>query len=242
MRRKAGPDSWPTSTVGIGGGGFAAVDAVNEARLETRRAGPGEAARREVGVGTRGPAPSRWTLRTRRASVEGLTEDPGSGVWRVWQRWGRGLHASCARVVSPDPDYRSKGQRRHRCLRDAARHPDTAVALWLDEVGSQRWPQAAPTGGLAAAGAHRAGNTQQGRTLGALKALTGQGHSLAGSLVGRQPVSQFSSHLNRASPQEDVSSVIQDTWNIPTHPDVLTAWETYPRIKPVWWPPSAFQG
>jgi len=28
--------------------------------------------------------------------------------------------------------------------------------------------------------------------------------------------------------------VIQDNWNIHTHPDVLTALADYPRIKPVW--------
>ena len=33
--------------------------------------------------------------------------------------------------------------------------------------------------------------------------------------------------------------VIQDNWNIHTHPDVLTALDDYPRIKPVWLPTYA---
>jgi transposase len=239
MRLKAWPDSWATSTGGIVGGCFAEVDAEKEELVETLRAGPGEAARREVVVGRSGPAPSRWTSRTIRASVAWRTDYTVSGVWRVLQTCGLGLHASCARLFSPDPDYHSKVRRLHRRLRDAARHPDTVVALFLDEFGSQRWPEVAPTWGLEAAVAQRAGNNQQWRTIGALNALTGQVNSLAGYIVGRQQVSQFYSHLNRAYPQADVIYVIQDNWNIHTHPAVLPALEAYPRIKPVWLPPYA---
>ncbi len=141
---------------------------MQEELLETLRAGPGEAARQEVAVAESGPAPSRWTLRTLRVSVEWLTGYTLSGVWRVLQACGLGLHASCARLFSPDPDYRRKVRRLHRCLRAAARHPDTVVALFLDEFGYQRWPEVAPTWGLEAAVAQRAGNNQQWRTIGAL--------------------------------------------------------------------------
>ena len=82
---------------------------MKEELLETLRAGPGEAARREVAVGASGPAPSRWTLRTIRASVDWLTEYTVSGVWRVLQTCGLGLHTSCARLFSPDPDYQQQG-------------------------------------------------------------------------------------------------------------------------------------
>ena len=181
--------SSPINTVGTAGGYFAEVEAVQEELLETLRAGPGEAARREVAVGASGPAPSRWTLRTIRASVDWLTDYTVSGVWRLLQSWGLGLHTSCARLFSPDPDYRSKVRRLHRCLRDAARHPDTVVALFLDEFGYQRWPEVAPTWGLEAAVAQRAGNNQQWRTIGALNALTGQVNYLDGYIVGRQQVS-----------------------------------------------------
>ena len=124
---------------------------MKEDLLETLRAGPGEAARQEVAIGERGPIPSRWTLRTIRASVAWLTEYTLSGVWRVLQTWGLGLHVSCARLFSPDPDYRRKVRRLHHCLRAAARHPATVVALFLDEFGYQRWPEVAPTWGLEAA-------------------------------------------------------------------------------------------
>jgi len=239
MKRKEWLDSWPINTVGTAGGYFAEVEAVQEELLETLRAGPGEAARREMAVGVRGPAPSRWTLRTIRASVDWLTDYTVSGVWRLLQSCGLGLHTSCARLFSPDPAYRSKVRRLHRSLRDAARHPDTVVALFLDEFGYQRWPEVAPTWGLEAAVAQRAGNNQQWRTIGALNALTGQVNYLDGYIVGRQQVIQFYSRLDRAYPEVSLIYVIQDNWNIPTHPDVLTALAGYPRIKPVWLPTYA---
>jgi transposase len=222
-----------------GGGLFEEEELVKEELQETLRAGPGEAARQEVAVGENGPVPSRWTLRTIRASVEWLTEYTLSGVWRVLQTCGLGLHASCARMFSPDPDYRSKVVRLHRCLRDAARHPDTVVALFLDEFGYQRWPEVASTWGVDVAVAQRAGNNQQWRTIGALNALTGQVNYLDGYIVGRQQVIQFYSHLDRAYPEVDLIYVIQDNWNIHTHPDVLTALERYPRVTPVWLPTYA---
>jgi len=204
---------------------------------ETLHAGPGEAARREVAIGAKGLAPSRWTLRTIRASVDWLTEDTVSGVWRVLQACGLGLHASGARLFSPDPDYGSKVRRLYRCLRDAARHPDTVVALFLDEFGYQRWPEVAPPWGGEAAVAQRAGNKQQWRTIGALNALSGQVHYLDGYIVGRQQGSQFYSRLPRAYPKKvERIYVIQDNWNIHTHPDVLTAVADHPRLKPVWLP------
>ena len=97
MKRKASLAFSRTNRVGIAGGYFAEVEAVQEELLETLRAGPGEAARREVAVGAYGPAPSRWTLRTIRTSVDWLTDYTLSGVWRVLQSCGLGLHSSCAR-------------------------------------------------------------------------------------------------------------------------------------------------
>jgi DDE superfamily endonuclease len=239
MKKKGWPGAWPINRVETAGGCFEECEAVKAELLETLRAGPGEAARREVAVAKNGPAPSRWTLRTIRAAVDWLTAYTVSGVWRVLQACGLGLHAAGARLFSPEPDYRSKVRRLHRCLRDAARHPDTVVALFLAEFGYQRWPEVAPTWGLEAAVAQRAGNNHQWRTIGALNALTGHVNYLDGDIVGRQHVIQFYSQLDRASPEVEPIYGIQDNWNIPTHPDVLTALERYPRITPVWLPTYA---
>jgi transposase len=113
------------------------------------------------------------------------------------------------------------------------------VALFLDEFGYQRWPEVAPTWGQEAAVGQRAGNNQQWRTIGALNALTGQVNYLDGYIVGRQQVIQFYAHLDRVYPEVDLRYVIQDNWNIHTHPDVLTAVARYPRILPVWLPTYA---
>lgn len=240
MKKTAGPGSSLINKEGIIGGYFAEVEAMPEELLETLRAGPGDAARREVRVGVGGPAPSRWTLRTIRASVDWLMDYTLSGVWRVLQSCELGLHNSWARLFSPDPEYASQVRRLPRCLRDAVRHPATVVALFLDEFGSQRWPEVAPTWGGDAAVAQRAGNNHQWRTIGALNALTGQVHYLDGDIVGRQQVSQFYSRLDRAYPKQvELSYVIQDNWNIHTHPDVLSALEEYPRIHPIWLPTYA---
>jgi transposase len=212
---------------------------VKEEVLDCLRAGPGEAARQEIAVGDRCPTPCCWTLRTLRVSVDWLSEYTLSGVWRVLQTCGLTLRASCARLFSPDPNYRLKVQRLHRCLRAAARHPQTVAAVFLDEFGYQRWPEVAPTWGDEAAVAQRAGNNQQWRTVGCLNALTGQVNYLDGYIVGRQQVIQFYGQIDQVYPEVDLIYVIQDNWNIHTHPDVLDALAAWPRIKPVWLPTYA---
>jgi hypothetical protein len=186
------------------GGPFEEREGVKEELLETLHAGPGEAARQEVMVGRSAPVPSRWTLRTVRVSVAWLMGYSLSGVWRVLQACGLGWHTARARLFSPDPDYRGKVRRLHRGLRDAARHPDRVVALFLDEFGYRRWPEVAPTWGLEAAVAPRAGINQQWRTVGALNALTGQVSYLDGYIVGRRQVMQFYAQLDHTYPAAEL--------------------------------------
>ena len=50
---------------------------------------------------------------------------------------------------------------------------------------------------------------------------------------------QFYGQIARAYPKADLVYVIQDNWNIHTHPDVLGALAAWPRLKPVWLPTSA---
>ena len=87
--------------------------------------------------------------------------------------------------------------------------------------------------------APRAGTNQQWRTIGALNAVTGQVTYLDGYIVGRQQVIQFYRQLAHTYPAADWLYVIQDNWNIHTHPDVLTALARVPRINPVWLPTYA---
>src|SRR5262249_20681141 len=103
MRGKGWQASGPTNAVGPVGGPLAEREAMREERLEPLHAGPGEAARQEVAVGERGPAPSRWTLRTIRGSVEWLTEYTVSGVWRGLGARDLGVRAAAARPFFPPP-------------------------------------------------------------------------------------------------------------------------------------------
>jgi hypothetical protein len=99
MKKRASLASLPINMEATAGGCFAEGEAVREERLEILHAGPGDAARREVAVGASGPAPSRWTLRTLRASGDWLTEYTMSGVGRVMQSCGLRLHTrGCALV------------------------------------------------------------------------------------------------------------------------------------------------
>jgi len=212
---------------------------LREELLDCLHAGPGEAARQEIAVGGSCPVPCRWTLRTIRVSVDWLSTYTLSGVWRVLQLCGLTLQASCVRLFSPDPDYHRKVQRLQRCLRDAARHPESVVALFLDEFGYQRWPEVAPTWGAEVAVAQRAGNNQQWRTIGCLNAVTGQVNYLDGYIVGRRQVIESYEQLDHVYPKVEFLYVIQDNWNIHTHPEVLEALRSYPRLKPVWLPTYA---
>jgi len=77
------------------------------------------------------------------------------------------------------------------------------VLLFLDEMGSSRWPEGAADWMLAAPGGaarqvHKAGPTnRQQRLIGALNALTGQVDYRDNYLVGREPVSAFSRQLDQ---------------------------------------------
>ena len=129
-----------------------------------------------------------------------------SGVWRVLQTWGLGLHTSYARLFSPDPTTaaRSAGCTA-ACATPAApgyRRRVVSGRVWLSALASGR-----ATWGVEAAVAPRAGNNQQWRTIGALNALTGQVNYLDGYIVGRQQVIQFYSHLARAYPKGGLASM-----------------------------------
>lgn len=65
------------------------------------RQGPGEAARQAVAVTPTTPTPSRWTLRTIRATCSWLQNYSLSGVWRVLR--GCKLKVRSARVQQGQP-------------------------------------------------------------------------------------------------------------------------------------------
>ena len=190
------------------------------------------------------PAPSRWTLRTIRASVDWLADYTLSGVHRVLKRCGLCIRSGRVQQYSPDPAYEEKVARLLDCLRQTASAPDSLVLVFLDEMGYRRWPEAgrvwteaAPVG-VPVAGCGGKNNTQW-RVIGALNAMTGQVCYLDNYVVGREKVVEMYQHITKIYPQAEKIYVVQDNWPIHKHSDVLEALSELPQIEPVWLPTYA---
>ena len=205
---------------------------------------PGAEARQELGLAPSSPPPSRWSLRTIRASVAALAAYTLSGVWRLLDRVHLHWRPQRDQLYSPDPDYAAKVAHLERCLREAMRRPEEVVVVFLDEMGYYRWPVAArdwmPAAPSTAAPVHKAGPTnRQQRVIGSLNALTGQVDYLDNYLVGRAQVSAFYRQLDQVYASAQRLYVVQDNWSIHTHDDVLATLAQVPRIEPVWLPTYA---
>jgi transposase len=194
-----------------------------------------------MAVTDKSPPPSRWTLRTIRATFGIFRDLTLSGVRRALERQGIGLRSAAVQHYSPDPEYMTKYDYICRCLNDAAMMPDRVASVFLDEMGYARWPEPAPDGtGTAPAPRPRtdraASPNRLWRIIGALNAVTGRVDCLDAYIVGRAKVIQFDGQLDAAYPDAERLLVVQDNWSIHTHEDVLAALGRWPRIEPVWLP------
>jgi transposase len=215
-----------------------------EPLLERLRQGPGEEARQEMAVTEASPPPSRWTLRTIRATFEGFGHLTLSGVWRALERRRIGLRSATVQQYSPDPDYITKRDNLYKRMGEAAAAPGRIVLVFLDQMGYARWPEPADdwTGQAPDAPplADRAGSPNRlWRIIGAMNALTGRVDFLDDYIVGRAKVIKFYEQLDRAYPDAERVLVVQDNWSIHRHDDVLAALTRWPRIEPVWLPTYA---
>jgi transposase len=191
------------------------------------------------------PPPSRWTLRTIRATFDIFTEMTLSGVWRALeQRFDIGLRSGLVQHYSPDPQYISKRENIFKCLHEAAAMPDRVALVFLDEMGYARWPEPGPdwTGRAPAPSpsTDRAESPNRlWRVIGALDAVTGRVDFLDAYIVGRSKVIDFYEKLDTTYVNMERLLVVQDNWSIHTHEDVLGALKRWPRIEPVWLPTYA---
>lgn len=224
----------------ITGGHFEQVHALRDELTSGLQAGPGDRARVAKGLPATAPSPSRWNLMTIRVSFDWLHPYTLSGVWYLLQRCGLKLRSAQVQQHSPDPEYQLKLFRLKKCLREAARRPQTVATVFRDEFGSTRWPDPAPewaaTPPIAQRGDH---NNQQWRTIGAMNALTGQVSYLDAYIIGRAKLIEFYGQLNDTYRRRETVYVIQDNWSIHHHPDVLQALAEYPRLQPIWLPTYA---
>jgi transposase len=209
--------------------------------VERLQQGPGEEARAEVMPGAAGPLPSRWTLRTVRASFDWLRDYTLSGVWYLLQGYDLKLRAARMRQWSPDPAYLPKQEHLLACLRVTAADPQRNAFVFLDEMGFYRWPTPAvdwapPAPAPPPLARSGGGNNRQWRLIGALNALSGQVDYLDGYIVGRQRVISMYQRLDERYQACERLFVAQDNWSIHKHPDVLKALQGLPRIEPVWLP------
>jgi transposase len=202
--------------------------------------GPGEPAQKQAAATPKGPPPSRWTLGTIRASFSWLADYTPSGVWRLLDRLGLRLRSARVQQFSPDPEYASKLIEMEMALWEASRYPRSVVAIFLDEMGFARWPEAAPDWAGAKPVADRRGASNGlWRLIGGLNALTGQVDYLDGYIIGRAKVTEFYGQLVDAYPEARRPYVIQDNWSIHKNPEVLQALTQWPQVEPVWLPTYA---
>jgi hypothetical protein len=191
------------------------------------------------------PPPSRWTLRTARATFDIFADMALSGVWRALEgRFGLALRSGAVQHYSPDPEYATKYDYIIKCLNEAATMPDRVALVFLDEMGYARRPEPGPDWGREPPAPppetdRAASPNRLWRIIGALNAATGRVDSLDAYIVGRAKVIQFYKQLNAAYPDVERLLVVQDNGSIHTHPDVLGALQRWPRIEPVWLPTYA---
>jgi hypothetical protein len=184
--------------------------------------------------------PPRWTLSRIRDTFAELADATLSGVWRWLQRQGLKLRSGVVQQFSPDPDYAAKLIDLEMVLWEARRYPRSVVAVFLDEMGYQRWPD--PAADWAArspvADKQEAGHGSW-RLIGALNPFSGRVDYLDAYRVGRAKVVEFYGQLVEAYPQARRLYVIQDNWSIHKHEDVLAALAGWPQVEPVWLPTYA---
>lgn len=208
-----------------------------EELLERLRQGPSEEARCEVMPSDKGPLPSRWILRSIRASIPRLASYSLSGVWYFLRGLGLQLRSPKVQMWSPDPEYASKKAHVLDCLRQTALHRQQAAFLFMDEMGYYRWSDPSPIWEAETPVAERTGgNHCQWRMIGVLNALSGQIDFLDNYIVGRrQLIAMYQKIATLYSAFEKIY-VAQDNWSVHPHPDVLKTLKDFPQIEPVWLP------
>ena len=225
-------------------GGYRGPSLVDKrAEVEERLRQPPTAAVSSSPVASPAVGPWRYRLQEVRASFAWLTDYSLSGVWRVLDRLSIGWKRGYINYWSPDPQYRTKVRLIEKCLKIVAADPQHNVAIFVDEMSYHRWPSAAPDwwprGQTVPRAEHSACNNQQWRVIGGLNAYTGQVSYRQNYIVGREQVTLFHQQLYRQYREMENLFVIEDNWNVHTHPEVQAAIAELPNVTMVWLPTYA---
>jgi hypothetical protein len=113
----------------------------------------------------------------------------------------------------------------------------------LDEMGSMRWPQGAPTFALAspalAPTTRPSGAEIPHRVAGMLDAFSGRVTAVDNRIVGTDRLLQLYRRLPKRYPQATRIYVVQDNWPVHAHAAITSFLETVPHIEQVWLPLAA---
>lgn len=179
---------------------------------------------------------SRWSLQALLASCDWLQLKTLSGLWRLLDRLGISYKRARDYLHSPDSDYEAKVAYMQQCLQQTLSQPERYVLLYLDEFGFERQPTpswAYTQRGSALPVARRShGSNSLCRGVGALNALSGQVTYEQHSKISLPRLSNFYQHLNDDYGWAECIFVVQDTWPVHVHPDIMARLQ--PQTSPFW--------
>ena len=215
----------------------------HRAEVEERLRQPPDVTHLDPAASTPAVAPCRYRLEIVRASFDWLADYTLSGVWRVLERLNIGWKHGYINYWSPDPQYRTKVRFIEKCLKIVAADPQHNVAIFVDEMSYHRWPTAARDWWPQAEGyplaVHGNCNNQQWRVIGGLNAYTGQVSYRQNYIVGREQVILFHQQLYQQYRRMENLFVIEDNWNVHTHPEVQAAVAELSNVTMAWLPTYA---
>lgn len=188
-------------------------------------------------------APARWSLHTIQQTFPFLARLKHlPSIWKRLRRYGIRLRRGRPQYYSPDPQYRAKETHLLGVLHVVATSKGRAIAVFVDEMGYQSWPDPSSNWGEQAPApiplADRKGSApKQWRVIGALNASTGRVLQLTDHIIGRRGVCDLLCQIHQAYKREvDKIYVIWDNWPVHAHQEVVDTLKLLPKIELVWLP------
>lgn len=189
-------------------------------------------------------AASRWTLDRIRQSCPFLEQYSLPGVSLFLKAAGIRLRQGRPQYYSPDPAYGQKLCHLLAVLEQVACSKGQEVALFVDEMGFLRWPEASRDWCQAAPAPRPLADRKrspagQWRLIGSLDAISGRVLTLDNYIVGRRQVCAFLQQIDLSYPKAERIFLIWDNWSIHQHEEVKAELARLPRLQVVCLPTYA---